>query len=269
MRILLTNDDGYKSVGIITMAQYLAEGGHNVTLVAPDQERSGCGHAMTLGAPVELHEVQIGIESKNLTAYSCTGTPTDCVILGIDVLDGGTELVVSGINQGPNLADDLTYSGTACAAMEGVIFGVPAIAVSLNSSSLDRNRHNDTAAEVVMSILQWMEKNTIPGGIFFNVNVPNVPIAELQGITVTRKGIRRYVDKISGAESENGHRAFLIGGRIQDEMTEGTDVWAVSHGFASITPVHLEMTSFKDYEAAKRSGMDTQLAGYLFNSPKK
>lgn len=264
MKILVTNDDGYDSIGIKTISQHLLGAGHIVTLVAPDRERSGCGHAMTVGVPVELREVQIGIESKNFAAYSCSGTPTDCVILGIEALNSGAELVVSGINQGPNLADDITYSGTACAAMEGVIFNVPAVAISLNLNLRDKKKHNDTAAKIVMSMLRWMDENPVPDGIFFNINVPNVSISELRGVTVTRKGVRRYVDKISGAESENGHRAFLIGGRIEDEMTEGTDVWAVSHGFASITPVHLEMTSFKDYNEAKNSGMEARLADYIF-----
>lgn len=268
MKILITNDDGYKSIGIITMARFLLDAGHQVTMVAPDRERSGCGHAMTIGAPVELYEADTDIESENFAAYSCTGTPTDCVILGIDVLNKDTALVVSGINQGPNLADDITYSGTACAAMEGVIFNVPAIAVSLDMSSRDKVKYNDTAAAVVMSMLEWMKRNSLPEGIFYNINVPNVPISELRGVTVTKKGVRRYVDKISDAVSENGCRAFLIGGRIEDVLTEGTDVWAVAHDFASITPVHLEMTSFQDYEDAKRNGMETSLADHLFNQEK-
>lgn len=266
MKILLTNDDGYKSIGINTMARFLADAGHNVTMVAPDRERSGCGHAMTLGVPVELCKVDV--DSGNFAAYSCTGTPTDCVILGIDVLGKDTELVISGINQGPNLADDITYSGTACAAMEGVIFDVPAIAVSLDMNSSDEVIHNDTAAAVIMSVLEWMKNNSLPKGIFYNINIPNVSISELRGVTVTKKGVRRYVDKISDAVSENGCRAFLIGGRIEDVLTEGTDVWAVAHDFVSITPVHLEMTSFKDYEDAKRNGFESTLADHLFNQEK-
>lgn len=268
MKILLTNDDGYKSVGIKTMARFLVDAGHAVTLIAPDRERSGCGHAMTIGVPVELREAQVGIEAENFAAYSCDGTPTDCVILGIDVLETNTELVVSGINQGPNLADDLTYSGTACAAMEGVIFKVPAIAISLDLNADDAVRYNETAAKVVMSIMEWMKNNILAEGIFLNVNVPNVAISQLKGVTITKKGVRRYVDKIRDAASDNGSRAFLIGGRIEDEMTEGTDVWAVSHGFASITPIHLEMTSFEDYEKAKNSGMELHIADHLFNSEK-
>lgn len=264
MNILVTNDDGYDSIGIITMARYLLDAGHNVTLVAPDRERSGCGHAMTIGEPVELKRADISLASDRLSAWACSGTPTDCVILAFDVIDKDIELVVSGINQGPNLADDITYSGTACAAMEGVIFNVPSIAISLDMDSQDKIRHNETAAETVISILEWMNKKPMPKGIFFNVNVPNVSLSELRGITVTKKGVRRYVDKIRGADSENGSRAFLIGGRIEDVMTEGTDVWAVAHGFASITPVHLEMTSFKDYEEAKLSNMEAYIADHLF-----
>lgn len=269
MKILVTNDDGYDSIGIKVMTRYLLEAGHEVLLVAPDRERSGCGHAMTIGAPVELKKVDIGLESERLAAYACTGTPTDCVILGFDALEKNIGMVISGINQGPNLADDITYSGTACAAMEGVIFNTPSLAISLDLNSHDEVCHNETAAETVMSILEWLKKNPMPEGIFYNVNVPNVSLSELEGITVTKKGVRRYVDKIRDTDSENGSRAFLIGGRIQDVLTEGTDVWAVAHGFASITPVHLEMTSFKDYEEAKRTGMETHIAGHLFRSNNK
>lgn len=264
MKVLITNDDGYDSAGIKIMTRYLLEAGHRVTLVAPDRERSGCGHAMTICAPVELKQVDIGLKSKKLAAYSCTGTPTDCVILGFDVLEKDIGLVVSGINQGPNLADDITYSGTACAAMEGVIFNTPSIAISLDMNSRDKVRYNETAAATVMSILEWMKKNPMREGIFYNVNVPNVSLYELKGVTATKKGVRRYVDKIRGTDSGNGGQAFLIGGRIEDVLMEGTDVWAVAHGFASITPVHLEMTSFEDYEEAKRSGMEAQLADHLF-----
>lgn len=269
MKILITNDDGYTSPGIETMARHLLAAGHTVTLVAPDRERSGCGHAMTIGEPVELWEVNIGIESENFAAYACSGTPTDCVVLGFDALDGGTNMVVSGINRGPNLADDITYSGTACAAMEGVIFGVPAIAISLVTGRGDGIRHNDTAAEVVMSVLRWVKDHPMAEGVFYNINVPDVHVSELTGITVTKKGVRRYVDKIRDAASENGMRAFVIGGRIEDELTEGTDVWAVARGLASVTPVHLEMTCFEDYEAAKRGGMEEQLASDLLGSGEK
>lgn len=264
MKILLTNDDGYQSIGIKVMAEHLLAAGHDVLLVAPHIERSGCGHAMTIGAPVVLDEVNLGLASDKLRAYSCTGTPTDCVVMGFDVLDSSIEMVISGINQGPNLADDITYSGTACAAMEGVIFDRPAIAVSLNSRSKDPEKHNETAAEIVLSVLAWIRENPMRTGVFYNVNVPNVPKNELAGVQVTKKGIRRYVDKITAGETADGKPAYWIGGVIEDEMTEGTDVWSIAHGYASITPVHMEMTSFTAYEENERKGMGEKLTAALF-----
>lgn len=263
MKILLTNDDGYQSIGIKVMAEHLLAAGHDVLLVAPHTERSGCGHAMTIGSPVLLDEVEIGVHSPKFRAWSCSGTPTDCVIMGFDVLARDIEMVVSGINQGPNLADDLTYSGTACAAMEGVIFGSPAIAVSLNSKSKDPVKYNETPAELVVSVLEWTKEHKIPDGVFYNINVPNVLKNELNGVLVTKKGVRRYVDKITEEDTADGRKAYWIGGVIEDVLEQDTDVWAISRGYASITPVHLEMTNFEVYEQCRREGMDATISDAL------
>lgn len=261
MKLLLTNDDGVHSIGIRVLAEHLAAEGHEVTVVAPDKECSGCGHAMTLGVPLEIKDEDIGV--PGVEAYSCDGFPTDCVVMAVDVLKTDPEIVISGINQGPNLADDLTYSGTACAAMEGVIFGIPSIAVSLDCDSRADEYHNGAAAEVTKALLEWIEKHPIPEGVFYNVNVPNLPLCEIEGVKTTVKGVRRYVDKIRKVVKEDGGEAYIIGGKIEDELEEGTDVLAVSQRYVSVTPVHLEMTSFESYEECRRLGMGGNLTEKL------
>lgn len=256
MKILLINDDGVYSIGIQTLAKSLTEAGHNVLLVAPDRERSGCGHAMTMDRPVHIRNVDRLFLSADFTAKACDGTPTDCVIMAIDAMKFQPDMVISGINQGPNLGDDLTYSGTVCAAMEGVLFGYPSIAVSLVMSSKDKELHNDTAAATLMALLDWTKDSPIPEGVLYNVNVPNAPIPEIKGVMVTRKGVRRYVDKIRTVKTPSGGEAYWIGGNIEDDMSEGTDVWAVANNYVSVTPIHMEMTCFETRKESKEAGLE-------------
>ncbi|MFA7208565.1 MAG: 5'/3'-nucleotidase SurE, partial [Synergistaceae bacterium] len=169
------------------------------------------------------------------------------------------DMVISGINQGPNLGDDLTYSGTVCAAMEGVIFGYPSIAVSLVMSSKDKELYNDTAAVTLMAMLDWTKGSPVPEGVLFNVNVPNIPISEIKGVLVTRKGVRRYVDKIRTIKTPSGGDAYWIGGNIEDDMSDGTDVWAVANNYVSVTPVHMEMTSFETQKECKEAGLEAYI----------
>lgn len=263
MKLLLTNDDGIYSIGIQTMAKRLADAGHELLLVAPDRERSGTGHAMTLDRPLFLRDADKRLFTGGYPAKMCDGMPTDCVIMGIDVLGFEPDVVISGINQGPNLGDDITYSGTVCAAMEGVIAGFPSIALSLVMSSKDKSAHNETAADVLMSLLGWIKDDPIPRGVFYNINVPNLPTGELKGIRLTTKGVRRYRDKITVVRSPFGEERYWLGGHIEDDMSEGTDVQAVSLGYVSITPLHMDMTNFEAYENCKKNGMEETLAAKL------
>lgn len=268
MKILLTNDDGIYSIGIQTMAKRLFDCGHEILLVAPDRERSNCGHAMTLDRPVHLVKADGRFLLADFAAYKCDGFPTDCVTMGIDVLKFGPDLVVSGINQGPNLGDDVTYSGTACAAMEGIISDVPSIAVSLVTHSGDPAFHNDTAADAVMTFLEWLDGSPAPEGVFFNINVPNLPINEIKGMCVARMGTRRYKDKVMAVQSPSGSDAYWIGGTITDEVEEGTDIWAIRHGMVSVTPIHMDMTCFSVYEEYLKQGLSDNLSEKLRPTPK-
>ncbi|MDR1137603.1 MAG: 5'/3'-nucleotidase SurE, partial [Synergistaceae bacterium] len=193
MKILLTNDDGIISQGIQIISRMLADKGWLAAVVAPDRERSGMGHAITVDRPIHAHPLDPGMFSAEVPAYSCDGTPTDCVTIGLDMLFPSADCVVSGINQGPNLSDDVTYSGTVCAAMEGVILKRQSIAVSLCSKPGDSFKHNMTAALAAMAILEYVEKNPLPLGVLLNVNVPNELIKNIKGFKLTQRGKREYI----------------------------------------------------------------------------
>lgn len=259
MKILLTNDDGVNSVGIQTIASALAERGMLAAVVAPDRERSGMGHAITVTKPVRVNLLEHGAFPDGAPVYSCDGTPTDCVTIGLDLLFPQADFVVSGANQGPNLGDDVTYSGTVCAAMEGVILKRPSLAVSLASESSDSVKHNETAAFAALAVLDYLETNPLPEGILLNVNVPNKPLAEIKGFQLTSRGIRRYVEKFTCMKDPHGKDCYWISGKIEDVLDEGTDVTAVAQGFISVTPIHMDMTQYSLLEEMKASGLESWL----------
>ena len=256
MKILLSNDDGVLAPGIQIMTKVLADRGVPALVVAPDRERSSIGHALTLNRPLRLWSLEPGVFPHAVPAYACDGTPSDCVVLGTEELTRDVTLVLSGINRGPNLGDDLTYSGTVSAAMEGLILGYGALAVSLDCRNSDPTAHYSTAATVVLGFLEWMEAHPTEEKILYNINVPNVPLRDLQGVLPTRKGIRQYRDKITRLRDPHGKDCYWIGGFPEDELEEGTDVWAVSRGFASVTPVHMDMTHFPSIDTLTADGAE-------------
>jgi 5'-nucleotidase len=175
----------------------------------------------------------------------------------VEELETGTDLVVSGINRGPNVGDDLTYSGTVSAAMEGVILGCPAIAVSLNSSREDEEEYYETAAHVVCGVIEWIRNNPLPKGILLNINVPNVPLSLLKGIKVTRKGVRIYEGKVTRLNDPHGRVYYWISGRPEDQLVEGCDVWALARGYVSITPIHMDMTCYEFLDHIQEGGLES------------
>ncbi len=259
MKILLTNDDGVISAGIQTLAKILADKGKLAAVVAPDRERSGMGHAITVTKPVRVHLMERGVFPDIAPAYSCDGTPTDCVTIGLDLLFPQVDFVISGINQGPNLGDDVTYSGTVCAAMEGVVLGRPSLAISLASEPTDSAKHNTTAAVAAMAVLNYVEKNPLPEGTLLNVNVPNKPLTEIKGFQLTRRGIRRYTEKFTCMKDPHGKDCYWIAGKIDDVLEEGADVTAVAQGYISVTPVHMDMTQYTLLESMRAEGAEVQL----------
>ncbi|MDR1944407.1 MAG: 5'/3'-nucleotidase SurE [Synergistaceae bacterium] len=269
MKILLTNDDGVISQGIQMMSKLLADKGWLEAVVAPDRERSGTGHSITVGHPVRVHPLDPGMYPAGISAYSCDGTPTDCVNIGLDLFFPHADFVVSGINQGPNLGDDVTYSGTVCAALEGVILGRPAVAVSLCMKPGDTVAHNMTAAITAIGVLDYVQNSGLPEGVLLNVNVPNVLIKNIKGFMLTSRGKRNYRDKFTCVKDPRGKDCYWISGDIVDEHGEGTDVTAVSEGYVSVTPVYMDMTNYSLLYDMRVSGVEEALGGALKINPKQ
>ncbi|QEM67746.1 5'/3'-nucleotidase SurE [Geobacter sp. FeAm09] len=241
MNIMVTNDDGINAPGILALAAALGELG-TVTVVAPDRERSAVGHSLTLHAPLRVFELRPGF-------YAVDGTPTDCVNMGIhSLLPHRPDLVVSGINHGANLGDDVTYSGTVAAAMEANLMGIPAIAVSLNTT--ERRGHFDAAARVALGIARQVLANGLPADTFLNVNIPDCPAEKLQPTLITRQGKRSFVGTIIDKTDPRGRKYYWIGSvtpAFNDE--EGTDFHAVNRDHVSITPLHLDLTNYESMKA--------------------
>jgi 5'-nucleotidase len=233
MRILLSNDDGYFSPGIECLARVLAEIAE-VTVVAPERDRSGASNSLTLDRPLSLKRGANGF-------YHVNGTPTDCVHLAVTgMLDQLPDMVVSGINLGANMGDDTIYSGTVAAATEGFLLGVPSIAVSLCSKAAV---HFETAARVTLELVQMIERQKTREPLLLNVNVPDVPYAELQGRVVTRLGKRHKAEAVVRSLTPRNETVYWVGaaGAAQD-AGEGTDFYAVSHQQVSITPLQVDLT---------------------------
>ncbi|MBE0503427.1 MAG: 5'/3'-nucleotidase SurE [Desulfuromonadales bacterium] len=237
MLILVTNDDGVHSPGIQVLAEQLATLGE-VVVVAPDRERSAVSHALTLHSPLRADELRPGV-------FAVDGTPTDCVNLAIHGLLGRKpDLVVSGINRGGNMGDDLTYSGTVAAAMEATLMGVPALAFSLEA---ERFLAEDfaVAATVAVDLAGRVLATRLPAETFLNINVPGgFPV----GMRLTRQGKRRFSDQIEKKSDPRGRHYYWLGaGQVSFENAEGTDFHAVSQGYVSITPLHLDLTNYHSF----------------------
>ena len=233
MHILISNDDGYRAPGIRCLAAAL-ENVARVTVVAPERDRSGASNSLTLDFPIRARTADNGFTYVD-------GTPTDCVHLALTgLLDEEPDMVVSGINAGANLGDDVIYSGTVAAAMEGRFLGLPAIAVSLVSFEQD---HFDTAATVILKLLERIDREPIPTDIILNVNVPAVAFDQLRGWQVTRLGNRHKAEPVIRETDPRGRPIYWVGpaGSEQD-AGPGTDFYAVRNGYVSVTPMQVDLT---------------------------
>lgn len=214
MNILVSNDDGVFALGIRTLANALSQEGHSVTVVCPDRERSATGHGLTLHRPLRVEEAK-GVFDPAITAWACSGTPSDCVKLALDaILTTKPDFVVSGINHGANLGTDVLYSGTVSAAMEGVLEDIPAIAISLASFAY---KNFNPAAQFAVQLIAQLEENPLNLPILMNVNVPPVPAADIQGAVIARQGIRRYHDQFEKRVDPRGKTYYWLAGEIIDE----------------------------------------------------
>lgn len=233
MKILVSNDDGYLATGINVLTDALSKIA-DVVVVAPDRNRSAASNSLTLHDPLRVTKVG---ENR----YTVNGTPSDCVHLALaGFLEEEPDLVVSGINHGANLGDDVIYSGTVAAATEGRFLGFPTIAVSLVG---DKPRHFDTAARIATELVQRLERDPLPSEFIFNVNVPDRPYAELSGIRIARLGYRHKSEPIVKSKDPHGRTIFWVGpaGTGQD-AGEGTDFHAIAEGAAAITPLKVDLT---------------------------
>ncbi len=239
MRILVSNDDGVHAPGIRILADALSKLAH-VTVVAPDRNRSGASNSLTLDRPLRLRTLDNGY-------ISVEGTPTDCVHIAITgLLDESPDMVVSGINAGANLGDDVLYSGTVAAATEGRFLGLPAIAVSLVG---EHCRHFATAAEVTKLLVEHSSSRRLPSNTILNVNVPDIPLQEIKGFDVTRFGTRHCAEPTIKETDPRGHVVYWVGPPgIEEDSGPGTDFHAVSVGRVSITPMQLDFTNYSSFE---------------------
>jgi 5'-nucleotidase len=233
--ILVTNDDGVHSPGIIALYRAMKDLG-DAYIVAPDRERSAAGHSLTMHRPLRAEEIREHV-------FSLNGTPTDCVTIGINkLLPERPALVVSGINKGANLGDDITYSGTVSAAVEGTIFGIPSLAFSLIA---DRHYHFETAASFAVKIASYALEHSLPYDTLLNVNVPNVVKEHIRGIRFTRQGKRVYDGSIQETFDPWGQKHYWIGGGQPFwERGEDMDIEAVQANYISVTPIHLDLTNY-------------------------
>ena len=242
MRVLVSNDDGVDAPGIHALAEGLKAAGHAVTVVAPDRDRSGASNSLTLDMPIRAKRVRDGV-------YSVAGTPTDCVHLALaGMLEEQPDIVVSGINNAANLGDDVIYSGTVAAAMEGRFLGLPAIAMSLVTRD-HQGLHFDTAARVAVELVARLVADPLPADTILNVNVPDRAWADVAGFEVTRLGHRHRAEPCVAQTDPRGRPVWWIGpaGPEQD-AGPGTDFDALKRGFVSITPIHVDLTRYQALE---------------------
>ncbi len=236
MRILVSNDDGYSAPGIRALAAALAEDAE-ITLVAPERDRSGASNSLTLEWPIRVTQ-------EGERVYRVEGTPTDCVHLAITgLLESLPDMVVSGINAGANLGDDVLYSGTVAAAMEGRSLGLPAVALSLASHT---PTHYETAAWVARQVVGRLRKEPLPADTILNINVPDLPLEAVQGFEATRLGARHRAEAAIPAEDPRGRTIFWIGPPgSQQDAGPGTDFDAIERGYVSVTPLQVDLTKYK------------------------
>jgi 5'-nucleotidase len=242
MHILISNDDGYRAPGIRCLAESL-QAVARITVVAPDRDRSGASNSLTLDNPLRAYRAGNGFTYVE-------GTPTDCVHLAITgLLEDEPDMVVSGINAGANLGDDVIYSGTVAAAMEGRFLGLPAIAVSMVSG---QPAHFDTAAQVILALLERLKSEPIPPATILNVNVPDLPLDELRGWQVTRLGHRHKSEPVIRQTDPRGRTIYWVGpaGSEQD-AGPGTDFHAVRNGYVSVTPIQVDLTRYDCLETVR------------------
>jgi len=250
MHILVTNDDGVQAPGLLALAQAMRPLG-KVTVCAPDRNWSASGHVKTLERPIRVTEVML---ADGTPAFASDGAPSDCVALPLLGFVEKVDLVVSGINPFSNIGHDVTYSGTVTAAMEAVIAGVPGVAFSLASETRPANTSADygPAGQVAGVIVKNVMEEGMPKGVVLNVNIPYLSVENMEGLAITRQGLRVYRDALDKRVDPRGRPYYWIGGEEPTGVNEeGTDVGALARGYVSLTPLQLDLTNYKAMDALK------------------
>lgn len=240
MKALLSNDDGYLSPALKQLHRICQKHFSHIDVVAPDRNCSGVSSALTLRHPIYTHRHSNGF-------VSAEGTPTDCVHLGLlGLFDSDFDIVIAGINLGANLGDDVVYSGTVAAAIEGRFLGYPSLAVSMTSPV---PKHYDSAEFVLDNIIKQLKTHELPHNLILNINIPDIPLSELKGIKVTRLSFRHQAETVESMTDKHGQTAYWIGppGEMGDK-SEDTDIWAVENGYASVTPIHTDLTDYQQLD---------------------
>jgi 5'-nucleotidase len=263
MNLLISNDDGISALGIRTLADTLVKAGHQVTVVCPDRERSATGHGLTIHDPIRVDRIE-SIFHPAITAWACSGTPSDCVKLALGaLLESPPDIVLSGINHGSNLGTDVLYSGTVSAAMEGLIEGIPSVAFSLASFAV---QDFQPAANFAEALLEHMVHQPLPQPMLLNVNVPAVQQQDIVGVALTRQGIRRYLDIFEKRTDPRGKTYYWLAGELLAEIEDPglqfntlpglaawgvdlewiqeipTDVQAIRQNYITVTPLQYNLT---------------------------
>lgn len=240
MNILVTNDDGINSMGLWTLADAMSKLG-NVLVVAPVGQQSGVGSSISLRGDMSIKEMPNSL--TGIKAYAIGGTPSDCVMLGISRLSGGNiDLVVSGINTGPNVGRDIPYSGTVMATLQGYYKKIPSMAVSLFPQTLEEELNFEVAAQVAEMLAQNIKNRKIITGAILNVNVPNIPLEQIRGIKTTRTASTGYVKIMEEPVESFNYSVKHLDNSTHQTIEEDTDIWAIHAGFISITPLRFEVT---------------------------
>ncbi|MDQ7050487.1 MAG: 5'/3'-nucleotidase SurE [Enterobacterales bacterium] len=239
MRILISNDDGVEAEGIVELATAIGSVA-DVTVVAPDKNRSASSASLTLDSPFRCKQLENGF-------YQVSGTPCDCVHLGLHrIMQSRVDMVIAGINHGANLGDDVIYSGTVAAAMEGRSLGYPAVAISMASHQA---KHLKSAARIMLDLLQRIKDHPLDGNIILNINVPDLPLEQIKGVKTTRLGSRHRADTIVKSQDPRNNPIYWIGPPSQpQDVGQGTDFEAISAGYVSVTPLVVDLTAYQHLE---------------------
>jgi len=242
MKILLSNDDGYFAPGLSVLASHLAKLAE-ITIVAPERNRSGASNSLTLDRPLSVKKASNGF-------FYVNGTPTDCVHIALTgLMDSIPDMVISGINDGANMGDDTIYSGTVAAAMEGFLLDIPSFAVSMSQHDA---KHFETAARVAVELVQNYQKTGFASPTLLNINVPDVPYDELKGRTITRLGKRHKAEPVMQLKTPRGEVVYWVGAAGQpNDGGEGTDFYAVAHQQVSISPIQVDLTKHSQMNELK------------------